>query len=166
MEMVAQKRGPTLPTVARQVRRTVLGDSPRRYLVAKPSKLGGDFVLTPERVFGPKPPYQDPQVGIVKWSDVERMVRAKLGGTIDGRGDHKKGHVHCGNGIWTFVKIGRHADLKPYDVGHCASTLKTNEHNFKGLVACPYSKEEYFAEVLAKVGYLIAQPWEPLADGA
>jgi hypothetical protein len=51
--MVAQKRGPTLPTVARQALGSVLGDGSWRYLVAKLSKLGGDFVLTPERVFGP-----------------------------------------------------------------------------------------------------------------
>jgi hypothetical protein len=60
MEMVAKKRGPTLTTVARQVRRSVLGDSPWRYLVAQLSKLPGDSVLAPQRVLRPELANQGP----------------------------------------------------------------------------------------------------------
>ena len=64
MEMVANKRGPALATVARQVRWSVLGDGPRRDVVSKLSKFRGDAVLTPKRVLLPKPAYQGAQVGI------------------------------------------------------------------------------------------------------
>ena len=60
MEMVAKKRGPTLTTVARQVRRSVLGDSPWRYLVAQLSKLPDDSVLAPQRVLRPELANQGP----------------------------------------------------------------------------------------------------------
>ena len=59
-EMVADKCGPGLSTVARQVRWSVLGDGSRRHLVAKLAKLAGDSVLTPERVFRPSPANHGP----------------------------------------------------------------------------------------------------------
>jgi hypothetical protein len=60
MEMVAKKRGPTLTTVAGQVRRSVPGDSPWRYLVAQLSKLPGDSVFAPQRVLRPELANQGP----------------------------------------------------------------------------------------------------------
>ena len=52
MEMVAKKRGPALAAVAGQVRWPVLDDGSGGYLVAELSKLCGDPVLTPGRIFG------------------------------------------------------------------------------------------------------------------
>jgi len=40
--------------------------------------------------------------------------------------------------------------MKPHEMGGCARSLRINEFQFKQLVACPLSKEEYFAIVLAK----------------
>jgi hypothetical protein len=71
MEMVADKGGPGLATVARQVRRSILGDGPRRDLVAKLAKLPGDSVLTPERIFLPIPANHGPQVSI-GWRSTNR----------------------------------------------------------------------------------------------
>ena len=64
MEVVANKRGPALATVARQVWWSVLGDGPRRDAVTKLSKFCGDSVLSLKRVLIPKPPNQAAQVGI------------------------------------------------------------------------------------------------------
>jgi hypothetical protein len=86
----------------------------------------------------------------MKWSEVTRTVKVKLGGDLEEGGKHAKGRIHCGNGIWTYVKIGHHTDMKPHEMGGCARSLRINEFQFKQLVACPLSKEEYFAIVLAK----------------
>src|ERR1017187_3980424 len=72
--MVADKGGPGLPTVAREVRWSIFGHGPRRDLVAELSKLTGDSVLTPERVFRPVSPYHGPQVSI-GWRSTNRPAR-------------------------------------------------------------------------------------------
>jgi hypothetical protein len=95
----------------------------------------------------------------MKWSELKKVVSGKLNGTLENGTKRDQGWVPRLDGTWIgYVKIGHHdGQMKPYEVGNCARSLFVNEHNFKLLVACPLSREQYCEIADAKAAVLIRQ---------
>ena len=81
----------------------------------------------------------------MRWKDVERTVKVKLGGSIQSGSKHDLGFVSCGGQFVAQITIGRHKEMRNREIGNCARSLRLNENRFKALVSCTLSSDEYCA---------------------
>jgi hypothetical protein len=82
----------------------------------------------------------------VKWGDVRRVLSRKLEAKPQKGTKHDFWFVYCGDRLIGRVKdVHGEGEMKPWEFGGVASSLKINEHTLRQLVGCTMSKEELCA---------------------
>jgi hypothetical protein len=79
----------------------------------------------------------------MKWRQVRGVVTGKLKGTIQSGGSHDIGFVSCGEAIVGQVLLGRHTEMKPWEIQGCANSLRLNRSRFIDLVSCTLTREHF-----------------------
>jgi hypothetical protein len=83
----------------------------------------------------------------MKWRELRSALKKKLAAEQQPGAKHDFWHVKCGDKYVGAVMDGHgEGDMRTHEVGHCAKSLGANEHDFKLLVACPMSGEEFCAK--------------------
>ena len=81
----------------------------------------------------------------MNWREVKQMLRGKLEvkNPIKGK-KHDSWPVECDGRYIGKVTVGHHdGELKPWELGNCAGGIGLNEKEFKLLVGCTMSREEF-----------------------
>ena len=92
----------------------------------------------------------------MKWAQVKHLITSKLNGVIVHKKAHEQGRIPRGDGTCLgTVRIGRHTEMKPWEIQGCATKFRISLSEFVRLEGCTISKEEYFRMAQAKMDYLI-----------
>ncbi len=84
----------------------------------------------------------------MNWREVRSAVKSKLGGTISDGTKHDIGLVSHNGLLVGRVLISRGAgELRGHETGNCARSLGISEGEFKRLVSCTLSAEDFFAKI-------------------
>jgi hypothetical protein len=80
-------------------------------------------------------------------------MKKKLEAELQNSKKHNFWHVSCDGKIVGKVKDSHgEGELKNHEIGGCADSLGLNEHEFKKLVACTMSREEFIAKQRLAMG--------------
>jgi hypothetical protein len=79
----------------------------------------------------------------MKWREVRGVVTGKLKGRIEAGAGHEMGFVSCGKTFVGKVLLGRHSEMKPWEIQGCAASLGLNKSRFVDLVSCTLSREHF-----------------------
>jgi hypothetical protein len=81
----------------------------------------------------------------VKWKEVRDTMKKKLDATLETSTKHNFWYVALDGKLIGKVKDSHGpGEVKSHEIGGCADSLGLNEYDFKRLVACPMSREEFF----------------------
>ena len=81
----------------------------------------------------------------MKWNEVRRALSKKSGQIVEESGSkHYLLRVYIGDIYVGFVLVSRGSDdMKGHEIGNCARSLLLKEHEFRRLVGCEMSAEDF-----------------------
>ena len=88
----------------------------------------------------------------MKWADFRSCLTGKLQATLLRRTGHDFYAVECDGAVVGRAKVGRHAEMKPWEIRGSAKDLNLSEHDFRELVSCRISREEFCLRAHSSTG--------------